>query len=198
MAFFSKAKKYYLLASILLFGMSGFGVSWLYFHNFHEVIPGIIFRAPQPSDSDLKHWIKTYHIRSILNLRGENHGETWYDQEMLVSQQFKIIHRDIPLQSKTLPSKTIIVQLAHDIETLPKPLLIHCESGVDRSGFASALALLLFTPTTLDDMNKQVSWRYFVFSSHSIGRQFMNSYDLFLKQHHLPVSRNSFQQWIEN
>ncbi len=155
------------------------GVVWLYFHNFRVVIPDLVYRSTQLTAQDFRQVIETRHIKSILNLRGANQGEPWYDEELAVSQQMGVIHQDIALNSKELPPKKIITVLINQIRNLPKPLLIHCESGVDRSGFAADIALLLFTHSTLDDLEAQVSWRYFVFSKQSIGKQFLTSYNAF-------------------
>lgn len=152
----------FLIAALLL--------TYRYFHNFDTVIPGQVYRSRQLSPQGFHEVFDKYHIKSILNLRGANPGEAWYQDEMKISQQFRVKHYDIALQSKALPNDQTLQFLIDTIKNSPKPLLIHCESGVDRTGFASALALILLAHADTQIAQKQVSWRYFVFSNHSIGR----------------------------
>ena len=42
--------------------------------NFHAVEEGVIYRSAQLSGDDFQNRIRTYGIRTIINLRGENSG----------------------------------------------------------------------------------------------------------------------------
>jgi protein tyrosine/serine phosphatase len=195
-SFKSTKTKSFFYAFLVLLCLSLFTL-WRYTHNFHEVIPHIVYRSNQLSSQELKTIVAQNRIRSIINLRGQNPNEEWYQQELKLSQELGIIHRDLSLQSKVLPTRVTLTQLAVQIEALPKPLLIHCESGVDRSGFAANIALLVLSHPNLSDLKTQISWRYFVFSNQSVGKQFLRSYTLYLNQTHSPVGQSSFIGWLQ-
>lgn len=152
-----------------------------YFHNFYEVIPNAVYRSNQPDINALEKDMHLYHLKSILNLRGKNFEEKWYQDEIQFSATHQIIHYDIALESKKLPSKDTIEHIIAILMKAPKPILIHCESGVDRTGFVSALALLVLNNASIDEAKKQVSWHYFVFSAHSVGKQFFANKQLINK-----------------
>src|SRR3954468_6464003 len=49
--------------------------------NFHTVLDQRLYRAAQPSGATLENYIHTYDLRTVINLRGPNHGEDWFDEE---------------------------------------------------------------------------------------------------------------------
>lgn len=46
--------------------------------NFHEVVPGELYRSAQLSAGDLVTYAREKDIRSVLNLRGADRGAPWY------------------------------------------------------------------------------------------------------------------------
>jgi len=106
--------------------------------NFHEVIPGELYRSAQPSGSDIQGYADTYGIKAILNLRDEKRTG-WYDQEVEAAARNGITLIDFPISSsKDLPVEEA-TRLAQLMADAPKPLLIHCEHGSNRTGLASAI-----------------------------------------------------------
>ena len=108
-------------------------------HNLHAVVPGEVYRAGQMNADQLAGCITNYGIRSVLNLRGPNGDQDWYRGETQTVAQLNVAHYDLRWSSgeEVDPS-----QLAATIELLraaPKPLLIHCQGGADRTSLASAL-----------------------------------------------------------
>src|SRR5437660_1622855 len=49
--------------------------------NFHTVASQRFYRAAQPAGATLKSYIAAYGIRTVVNLRGTNTGEDWFDDE---------------------------------------------------------------------------------------------------------------------
>lgn len=109
--------------------------------NFHEVIPGELYRSAQLDDTELAKKIRRYHIRSVINLRGENPGNAWYDQEVSTSRAAGIAHIDFRMSSKHELNFSEAQRLIATMRDAPKPLLIHCRAGADRTGLASAIYL---------------------------------------------------------
>lgn len=107
--------------------------------NFATVVPGEVYRSAQLSGKDLQAYAARYGIRSVINLRGENLGKPWYDEELATSQKLEIAHFDFRMSAGRELTQDQAAELIALMEAAPKPLLIHCKAGADRSGLASAL-----------------------------------------------------------
>jgi len=121
--------------------VGGFYVHMVLTTNFYPVIAGELYRSSQPSAATIATLQKQYGIRTIINLRGENSGHGWYDAEVAEAKELGINHIDFRMSSRhelTQERAANLVQLMRDA---PKPLLIHCQAGADRTGLATALYL---------------------------------------------------------
>jgi len=107
--------------------------------NFHEVIPGELYRSGQPTAQALARYQKDHGVRTILNLRDEERG-AWYQEEKRAAAALGIRLVDYPVSARGLDVAEA-ERLAMLMAGLPKPLLIHCEHGANRTGLASAIYL---------------------------------------------------------
>lgn len=127
--------------------------------NFHTVVEGVAYRSAQPSADDLARWVADHGIRSVINLRGRHDGAAWYDAEIAASRALGIVHRDFGMSAGRQLDRDHAAALVALMRSVPKPVLIHCLSGADRTGLASALLL-----ADLDHDEKaaerQISFRY--------------------------------------
>ena len=132
-------KKYlkYSLFAILAFAI--FQVGQQLSGNFHEVIPGEYYRAGQLSDGDISKYKTKYGIKSILNLRGENLDEEWYQKEVAEAKAAGVEHLDFRMSAKRELTKEQAIELIEVMKNAPKPMLVHCRAGSDRTGLASAV-----------------------------------------------------------
>ena len=108
--------------------------------NFHEVLRGVLYRSAQPSAADIALYSRKYGIKTIVNLRGENNKD-WYRQEVKAANEAGIEHIDFKMSASkelTLDQTYRLIALLRDA---PKPILIHCQAGADRSGLASVIYL---------------------------------------------------------
>ena len=78
-------------------------------------------------------------IRSALNLRGNNAGKPWYEDEMRASRADGLVHFDYALSAEHDVTPRQMAELLRVVADAPRPLLIHCNAGADRTGLASAL-----------------------------------------------------------
>src|SRR5207237_10080268 len=80
-----------------------------------------------------------YQIKSVLNLRGAHAGQPWYDEEIAAAGELGLAHFDYPLSAKRFVTSQQIDDILDIMRQAPKPLLIHCKSGADRTGLVAAL-----------------------------------------------------------
>jgi uncharacterized protein (TIGR01244 family) len=128
--------------------------------NFHPIEAGVIYRSGQLSGDQLASHIQEAGIRTIINLRGNNTGRPWYDDEMKVSAAAGVQHVDFPLSSGRELTDDQVTQLTGLLKDSARPVLIHCEAGADRSGLASALYKLLVAKRPPEEAAAQLSFRY--------------------------------------
>jgi hypothetical protein len=110
--------------------------------NLAVVDPDRVIRSSQPT-SDLPRWIKDFRLRSILNLRGGNPSDWWYDAEVKTALAQGVTFYDLPLSATRRPTRRELLIVLDLLKRCPYPLLIHCKSGADRTGLVSALYLLV-------------------------------------------------------
>lgn len=128
--------------------------------NFHEVVAGEVYRSAQLSGKQIGEFGERYGIKTILNLRGANPGRNWYEQEMAAAEKAGIRHIDFAMASTeelSLPRARELIQI---MRQAPKPLLIHCEAGVNRTGLAAALYLAAISDKKPQDAELQLSFIY--------------------------------------
>lgn len=149
-----------LLAAALCLALPGGYLANLQMNgNFHPVVEGVAYRSAQPSAGDLDRWVTDTGIRSVINLRGEHVGSDWYDEELAASARLGIAHYDFGMSAGKALSQDRAAELVSLLRTAPKPVLIHCKSGADRTGLASALLLATLAQDE-DAAEAQISFRY--------------------------------------
>ncbi|MBD9528619.1 tyrosine-protein phosphatase [Paracoccus sp. PAR01] len=130
-----------LLGAVLcVAGASGWA-AWLQSSgNFHPVIAGELYRSAQPDALKLQDWSKAHGLRSVINLRGASDA-AWYDTEVATARRLGLTHADFAMKDSEQLDPARAAELVALIASLPKPVLIHCKAGADRTGLAAALYL---------------------------------------------------------
>lgn len=128
--------------------------------NFHMVQDGALYRSAQPGPGDLAHAVRNYGIRSVLNLRGAQPEDDWYRIEVSEAASLGLHHVDFPMSASRKPTAQDVDRLVALMRDMPRPILVHCRSGSDRTGFASALYLAAVTGMDKEQAEGQLSFAY--------------------------------------
>jgi protein tyrosine/serine phosphatase len=107
------------------------------------VVPGGVYRSAQLEPAALALEADALALSSVLNLRGQKPESAWYREERRVLEQQGVALHDLRLSAGRLPSRQELKRLLQLIRTAPRPVLIHCRGGSERTGLAAALVLLL-------------------------------------------------------
>ena len=171
------------------------GIIFYYFYagdNFHVVIEERIYRSAQLSENKLKRIIADKKLKTIINLRGKNEGKKIAEDNGIQYYSFRFV-------AHSLPNCTQLDALIEALKAAPRPLLLHCKGGADRTGFASALALAIEENPPLSELKQQFSLIYGVIPfTGSIGHLLFSQYENWLNHNGSRHNRDTLLCWIKN
>lgn len=128
--------------------------------NVQTVIPGQVYRAGTLSPDHLARLMAQNGIRSVVNLRGPQPGTPWYDAETAATTAAGARLLDFPMTAGAPLPQARAEALIRLMADAPKPMLIHCEGGADRTGLAAALYLAAVQGAPARVAGRQLSVRY--------------------------------------
>lgn len=135
--------------------------------NVAEVIPGKIYRSNHPTPSRLARLARRFGLKTLVNVRGKRDcGSDALSRDQAGS--LGLVHIDMAFESRGAPHRDRILRFAEIYRDLATPALLHCKSGADRAGLASALAVL-FEGGTAAEAGRQLSLRFGHFSRSKTG-----------------------------
>ncbi|HZY84071.1 MAG TPA: tyrosine-protein phosphatase [Gemmataceae bacterium] len=167
--------------------------------NFRAVIPGRVYRCAQPDGFALDWYVRHHGVRTVVNLNGCCDPKREYLDECRATHNLNVSQEDIGMSAGRLPAVPALRRLLEVFDHAEPPLLIHCHRGIDRTGLASALALLLYTDATLDEARGQLCF----FRGHlAFGRtgnmdRFFDLYEEWLAGQGRPHSPAALRRFIE-
>ncbi len=153
-------KSFLIIPALLLLLTAGYFLYAEEQGNFHAITPGEAYRSGQLDRDELKYYINKHHIKSIINLRGKNPGTAWYMEELKVSAENGAAHFDLPLSASHEPGEEDVRKLMEIFMQAPRPVLIHCQGGADRSGLAAAMWKVIVDKEPKAEAGKQLSILY--------------------------------------
>ncbi len=144
--------------------------------------------------------IRAYHLGSILNLRGGTPRDDFYAREVSAAKQAGIEYYDLPMSAMKRPTRNELLALIDLFEHCRYPILIHCKSGSDRTGLASALYRLVVMKEPPEQAQEAFSyWRGHVplFGTQHLHEP-LHEYAAWLQAHDLSHTPARFLGWIEH
>lgn len=156
----SLKKRLFLLVFIPAIVAGAYIANILLSGNFQPITEGEAYRSGQLNDASLERYLKEYRIKSVLNLRGENRGMDWYEDEIATCKRLSVRHYDLAMNSTGRPNPDVLEKLMAIFSEAPRPILIHCRSGSDRSGLVAALWKVIVDGEPKEVAQKQLSIRY--------------------------------------
>lgn len=127
--------------------------------NFHPITAGEAYRSAQMNGDELTRCIKSYHIKSIINLNGKVE-QKWYKEETMICAENEVRLYDLFLSSHREPTAEEVQILTEIYKSAPRPTLIHCEFGADRTGLAAAMWKVIVDQESKAEASKQLSILY--------------------------------------
>ncbi len=125
--------------------------------NFDEVAPGV-YRSNQPDPARYKA-LADRGIRTILNLRGVSpHSHYLFAEEACAAHGLTMV--TVPLEARKPVERARLLELFDAFRTIEKPFLMHCKSGADRAGLASALYRMVIMGDGVEAARKHLGVRY--------------------------------------
>jgi protein tyrosine/serine phosphatase len=128
--------------------------------NIHTIEPGMAYRSAQLNASALSEVVRLYGIRAIVNLRPFGAGDEWYRNEIETSRSLDVEHIDFPMSANEDAGVDRLHALVDLLRRAPKPILIHCKSGADRSGLAAALYEYAIAMRSAETASRQLTVWY--------------------------------------
>jgi protein tyrosine/serine phosphatase len=122
----------------VLLGLS-FLVARYALHNFHTVIANEVYRSAAPGDALIERLAREKHLKAIIDLRGHADADP---EEERTARRLGLDFIRVPMAVTRLPTRQEMIALVRAIDSAPRPMLIHCKSGADRTGVASAMAAM--------------------------------------------------------
>ncbi len=125
--------------------------------NFDQVADGV-YRSNQPDHRRLEK-ARDLGVKAVLNLRGPSkHAHYLFERESCAALGLTLV--DIHFDARKAPPRDNLLELFDVFDKIERPFLLHCKSGADRAGLASALYLLDQTGADLGDVRDHLSFKY--------------------------------------
>jgi len=144
--------------------------------NLAPVAPGV-YRSNQPDHARLRK-MRDLGIQTVVNLRGTPQQSHYlFEEESCAELGLQMVN--LQLHARRAAPREELLALIETFRTAHKPLLIHCKSGADRAGLASAIYLLAIEGAPVSEARKHLGLRYMhlKWSQTGICDQLLDAYE---------------------
>jgi protein tyrosine phosphatase (PTP) superfamily phosphohydrolase (DUF442 family) len=130
-----------------------------YTANFHTIVSGEAYRSGQMDAAQLSRVIQEYGIKSIMDLSVTD-APALHQGEMETTKRLGVQHFDFSLSAIDEITVPRMDEIIRTLREAPKPVLIHCLAGSDRTGLVSALYCLTLKDEAPAQADRGLSVRY--------------------------------------
>ena len=157
-----------------------------------EIAPGV-FRSNHPTKARLIRLRKSG-LRSVLSLRGSTpqaHNAT----ERIWCEELGLSLHTVAMTDRRAPTRETLKQVIDCFRRIERPFLIHCKSGADRAGLASAMYLMAMENAPLSEARRMMSWRFWHLRNSRAGvlGAVLDAYEADGAETAMP-----FETWVDN
>lgn len=160
--------------------------------NHFEVAPGV-YRSNHPTRKRFAR-LKAMGIKSILNLRGAA-GAAHYLAEKEICAELGLTLVDVTLHARYAAPRSDILALIAAFRSIERPFVMHCKSGADRAGFASAIYLMVIEGQPVSEARRMLGLRYLHLKRSRTG---VLDYILDVYAGHQAQTGATFEEWVKN
>ena len=122
-----------------------------------EIAPGV-FRSNQPSHRRFMS-LKARGIENVLNLRGMANTIPHLTAKASCDA-LGIAITPLGFSARHAPERDTLVALIATLKSMPRPFVMHCKSGADRTSFASAIYLNVVMGESMQSAMRMLSLRF--------------------------------------
>lgn len=110
------------------------------FYSYSVVVPGVLIRSGQPLIEEYR-WLKEQGLKSVIDLRVDNeYGQVALDTQIPGFDKLGFKFFNIPVEDGQAPTEEQAIGFLNLIQDKSiQPALIHCRSGVGRTGAMAVL-----------------------------------------------------------
>ena len=112
--------------------------------NFYEVDPGKFYRSAQLSPTELDEVVKKYGIKTVISLRGAPENSYWVPKQKEVLEKNHVAFHWVGWTTDFFPDNDDLKNYLNVLKTAEYPVLVHCRTGADRTGEATAMYAIDF------------------------------------------------------
>lgn len=170
---------------------SDHGIFRYWFNTRAQVAAGV-YRSSHPLPSQLRA-ARRAGIRTIISLRQPCPQIASNLLSWAACERYGLRQLHFAFNSRRAPRREEVLGFEALLDQVEYPILLHCKSGADRAGLASALYLLLRTSLPLDQALQQLSWRFGHIRQADAGilDHFFEAYREHHRRHATP-----FREWV--
>ncbi len=164
--------------------------------NLRQVVPGQVLRSAQPTADDLARLVRRHGLRTVLNLRTSGVHHEWLRAEEAACSTLGVDLYNIGFDPSEWPRQHRVRELVRVLDRARRPILLHCRRGIDRAGWASAVARLLGGEPLTRAVSELDLWH-----GHLCDRatcplhRFFASYEGYLERSGVGHSAAAFRRW---
>jgi protein tyrosine phosphatase (PTP) superfamily phosphohydrolase (DUF442 family) len=186
--------------AVVLAPVLGFLAWSLASDNFGTVRDGQVYRSGQMSAGAIERTVRARGIKTVVNLRGAHPEKAEYRDERAAVLGAGATQVDIAMSSCEWMSRAQAKTLVDVIDTLERPILLHCWHGAERTGLASAFSELLRPGGSLASARAQFSIRYMFLpiKDGAVMSAHLDHYEAWLREQHLEHAPAHFRRWVDD